>query len=309
MTIGGTVVAKRVGTTGGPHRRRSLPFHLWAHRAGVIGGALVLGAALLALLAPWLAPADPSQLNLRGTFAPPGPRDGLRYALGGDQLGRDVLSRVLYGAQVSLFVGAVAVVGSGAMGIVLGLLSGFYGGKVDTAIMRLLDIQMAIPFLALAITLVAVLGPGLRNTIVALVIGGWVLYARVVRAETLSLREREWVEAARAIGVSNARIMFRHILPNLTSALVVVASFEFARMIIMEASLSFLGLGVQPPTPTWGGMLNDARNYLQVAPWLTAFPGLALVLTVVGANLLGDWLRDALDPRRVGGSALRRPVE
>lgn len=279
-------------------RRRSLAARLWRQRGGIIGAVLLLGALATALLAPVLAPADPLQISLRQAYKPPTwDLADFDYVLGGDPLGRDVLSRTMYGARVSLFVGAMAVLGSGAVGIVLGLLAGFHGRSLDRFITWMIDVQMAVPFLALAILLVGILGPGLRNTIVALVISGWVLYARVIRAETLSIREREWVESARTVGASDWRIMFRHILPNVIPSLVIVASFEFGRMILMEASLSFLGLGVQPPTPTWGGMISDARNYLQIAPWLIAAPGVALSLTVIGANVLGDWLRDVLDPR------------
>lgn len=279
-------------------RRRPLAVRLWRQRGGIIGAVLLLGALATALLAPVLSPTDPLQINLRQAYKPPTwDLADFDYVLGGDPLGRDVLSRTMYGARVSLFVGAMAVLGSGAVGIVLGLLAGFHGRSVDRFITWMIDVQMAVPFLALAILLVGILGPGLRNTIVALVISGWVLYARVIRAETLSIREREWVEAARTVGASDWRIMFRHILPNVIPSLVIVASFEFGRMILMEASLSFLGLGVQPPTPTWGGMISDARNYLQIAPGLIAAPGVALSLTVIGANVLGDWLRDVLDPR------------
>lgn len=282
-----------------PARRQVPPvwMRLWQNRAGLIGGLLLLGAVLTAALAPLVAPADPTQIDLRSAYAPPTWNIiNLKYVLGADTLGRDVLSRTAYAAQVSMFVGAMAVLGSGTMGIIFGLLAGFYGRWVDQFLVWVIDVQMSVPFLALAILLVAVLGAGLRNTIIALTISGWVLYARVARAETLSARERDWVEAARAIGMPNWRIMFRHILPNVIPSLIIVASFEFARMILMEASLSFLGLGVQPPTPTWGGMISDARNYLEVAPWLIAVPGTALTLTVIGANLLGDWLRDVLDP-------------
>lgn len=252
----------------------------------------------MAGLAPIVAPEDPTLINLKNTYTPPTYNfSTMEYVFGSDSLGRDVLSRSVYGARISLFVGTMAVLGGGTLGIIIGLLAGFYGRWIDRVVSWMIDVQMSVPFLALAILLVGVLGPGLRNTILALILSGWILYARVVRAETLSIREREWIEAARAVGATDWRIMFKHILPNVLPSLIVVASFEFARMILMEASLSFLGLGVQPPTPTWGGMISDARNYLQIAPWLIIVPGVMISLTVIGANLLGDWLRDVADPR------------
>jgi peptide/nickel transport system permease protein len=280
-------------------RRKPLATRLWRQRAGIVGSLLLFGAFTTAVLAQIIAPADPLEINLQATYIPPTwDLSTMEYVLGSDSLGRDVLSRAMHGARVSLLVGFMAVLGSGVVGIVIGLLAGFYGGWVDRVVAWMVDVQMAVPFLALAILLVGILGPGLRNIIIALIISGWILYARVVRAETLSIREREWVQAAQALGASDGRIMFRHILPNIAPSLIVVASFEFARMILMEASLSFLGLGIQPPTPTWGGMISSARNYLQIAPWLIAVPGAMVSLTVIGANILGDWLRDVLDPRR-----------
>jgi len=198
-----------------------------------------------------------------------------------------------------LLVAALAVGLAGVIGVVLGVLGGFYGGWVDRVLARLADIQLAFPMTLLVITLVAVLGPSLTNLVVALGVGGWAAYFRMARAQVLSLRESEYVLAARSIGVPDLVIAFRHVLPNALSPLIVLASFSMAQVIILESALSFLGLGVQPPTPTWGGMLNDSRDYLALAWWLAAFPGAALMLTVLAINVVGDWLRDTLDPRLV----------
>ena len=269
-------------------------------RSGVVllTAGILVAAAVAAVLAPWIAPADPDKVDIANRLRPPGwsQAGGPVRLFGTDQLGRDMLSRVIYGARVSLFVGLMSVFGAGGIGVVLGVIAGFYGGRVDDVIMRVLDIQQSVPFLALAIAMVAVLGPGLQNIIIVLWIAGWTLYARIVRGETLSIREKEYVTAARALGARNARILARHVLPNILSPILVIATFTFSHMIITEATLTFLGLGVQPPTATWGAMLSDGRNYMQVAWWLPTFPGLILVLVVVSANLLGDWIRDVLDP-------------
>jgi peptide/nickel transport system permease protein len=263
-------------------------------------GLIVLGlVAVVGLTAPLLAPSDPGTVGLLQRLKPPMWVEGgaAAHPLGTDHLGRDMLSRLLYGARVSLIVGIVAVVGSGLIGVTLGLVAGYYRGMLDDVIMRVADVQQSFPFLALAIAVVAVLGPGLNNLILVLAVTGWVLYARVVRAEVLSLREKEFIEAARSAGASDARIMSRHVLPNVLSAVVIIGTFNLAYFIIAEASVTFLGLGVDPTTPSWGMMLSDSRNYLQVAWWYPSFPGLALMLTVLGANLLGDGLRDVWDPR------------
>jgi peptide/nickel transport system permease protein len=207
------------------------------------------------------------------------------------------VSRLLYGARVSLLVGFAAVLVAGAVGVALGLVAGYYGGRLDDLLMRVGDVQLAFPVLVLAIAVLSVLGASLGNVIVVLGVTGWVTYARIARAETLSLRQRDFVEGARALGARDGAILWRHILPNVLPPITVVATFSVARTIIAEASLSFLGLGIPPPAPSWGAMLDEGRNYLTTGWWLALFPGLAILLLVLGINLVGDWLRDALDPR------------
>jgi peptide/nickel transport system permease protein len=257
-------------------------------------------AAIAATLGSWLAPFDPNRQNLVLRLADPmtaGP-DGGVFLLGSDALGRDVFSRLLYGARVSLTVGFAAITVGGTIGIVAGLLSGYFGGWLDDLIMRLGDIQLAFPFILLAIMFLVVLGSGVWNLILVLGVGQWVTYARIVRADTLSLREKEFVEAARAMGDSTLSIIFRTILPNILAPLTVIASFNVASVILSEAALSFLGLGVPPDVPTWGSMLAESRDTLVANKWwLAVFPGVAIMLTVLSFNILGDWLRDFLDPR------------
>ena len=251
-------------------------------------------------LRPSVGPVRSNRQNLVLRLADPmssGP-DGSVFWLGSDVLGRDVLTRLLYGARVSLLVGIAAIGVGGTIGIVAGLLSGYFGGWVDDLIMRLGDIQLAFPFILLAIMFLVVLGSGIWNLILVLGVGQWVTYARIVRADTLSLREKEFVEAARALGDSTASIIFRTILPNILAPLTVIASFNVASVILSEAALSFLGLGVPPSVPTWGSMLAESRDTLLANKWwLAVFPGVAIVLTVLSFNILGDWLRDFLDPR------------
>jgi peptide/nickel transport system permease protein len=212
-------------------------------------------------------------------------------------LGRDLLSRIVYGSRVSLVVGFAAVSIGGVLGIALGVVAGFFGGPSDEIIMALADMQLAFPTILLAIAIIAVLGPSFTNLVIVIGISGWVTYARVARGQVLSLREKEFVEAIRAQGGSRLRIIWRHILPNILAPLIVVATLDLARTIILESTLSFLGLGVQPPTPSWGGMLSDGREYLLSAWWIATFPGVALMLTALSFNRLGDWVRDVTDPR------------
>jgi peptide/nickel transport system permease protein len=271
-----------------------------AARWPIFAVLFLLTASCAAAFGPWLAPLDPNRQNLVLRLADPmaaGP-DGGTFWLGSDALGRDVFSRLLYGARVSLTVGFAAIAVGGTIGIVAGLLAGYFGGWVDDVVMRLGDIQLAFPFILLAIMFLVVLGSGVWNLILVLGIGQWVTYARIVRADTLSLREKEFVEAARALGDSTHSIIFRTILPNILAPLTVIASFNVASVILSEAALSFLGLGVPPSVPTWGSMLAESRDTLVANKWwLAVFPGVAIMLTVLSFNILGDWLRDFLDPR------------
>lgn len=268
-------------------------------RTALFGAVVFAVVGLVAAAAPLLAPLDPIEQDLENRLKPPGWRDGAGrlHLLGTDHLGRDLFSRVLHGARPALMVGAAAVLISGVLGLVAGLLSGYYGGRVDDVLMRLGDVQLAFPFILLAIAVIGVLGPSLPVIIVVIGVSSWVIYARVVRGAVLSLREQEFVQAARALGVQDGRVLLRHILPNVFTPWLVVATLDMARVIVIESALSFLGLGVQPPTPTWGGMLADGRVYISTAWWLATFPGLAILLAVLGINLLGDGLRDTLDPR------------
>jgi peptide/nickel transport system permease protein len=262
--------------------------------AGIV---LLLCIAAAAVASPWLATQSATVVRVQDRLLHPlAVQDGARYWLGTDALGRDILGRVLVGARISLLVGLTAVLIGGSLGTAIGLLSGYYGGWTDRVIMRFGDVQLAFPFILLALAVMAVLGPGLPNIIGVLGITSWVTYARVVRSEVLSLRERDFVHAARAMGAPAARVLFVHALPNVAGTVIVVATFSVASTILAEAGLSFLGLGVGASTPTWGSMLADAREYMTDAWWLTAFPGLAILMTVLGVNLVGDWLRDYLDP-------------
>lgn len=249
---------------------------------------------LAAIFAPWLGLPDPNAQSLANRTLPP---FGPGYPLGTDELGRDILSRLVYGARISLTVAISAVAIGGVLGTVLGLLAGHYRGKVDDAISWLINVQLAFPFILLMIAVVAVLGPGLLNLIVVLGVGSWAIYARLVRSEVLSVTQRDYVQSAKTIGVGELRLIFRHILPNVFSPLIVIVSFEISSMIIAESTMSFLGLGVGPETPSWGSMISAGRQYMQNAWWLTALPGLAIVIAVLCVNLAGDWLRDRLDPR------------
>jgi peptide/nickel transport system permease protein len=266
---------------------------------GLIGASLVLLLVLVAVFGPLLDLPDPVRTNLRARMvAPTIGWSGLgAHPLGTDQLGRDILSRIVAGSRVTLMVAGAAVVLGGVLGTLLGLVAGFFGGWVDRILMRLVDIQLAIPLMLLALMVVAAAGPSLQNLIGVLALVSWVRYARIVRSQVLAVREREFVQSARAIGASSTRIILRHILPNVLTPAVVVATLELARVIVLEAGLSFLGLGVQPPSPSWGRMLAEGRTYISSAWWIITFPGLALMLTVLSVNLLGDWLRDYLDPR------------
>jgi len=273
--------------------------YLRRYRVGAIGAGVVLVGVLAALLAPLVSPYNPYHQNIIERLRPPGTLGPahIPHYLGTDQLGRDVLSRVLYGGRVSFGISATAMVLAMLVGTVLGLCAGFYGGRTDDAIMRLVDLQMAFPFILLALALLGALGPSLRNVIVVFIVTGWPVYTRTIRASVLTLRSTSLVEAARAIGLRDFVILLRYILLNSLGPLFVLGSFEMGRIILMEASLSFLGLGVQPPTASWGGMVADGRDYITRAWWLITFPGVAIMFSVLGVNLIGDAAREYLDPR------------
>lgn len=266
---------------------------------GMIGAFMVSTVIVVALFAPLLAPHDPAQHNRRDRFAPPVwmVSGNPEHLLGTDQLGRDVLSRLLFGSRISVAVGVAAVVIGGALGALLGLLAGLYGGRVDTIISRGIDTFLALPFLILVLAVIGILGPSLLTIIVVLGFTGWATYARVVRGETLAMREREFVGAARALGASQFRLATRHVLPNISASVIVLGTLDIAATILAESSLSFLGLGVQPPAVTWGLMIASGREYLSSAWWLAVFPGLCISYTVLGVIFLGDFLRDVLDPK------------
>lgn len=275
---------------------------LRGNRVGQLGVTILLIITVLAVVGPLLSPHDASEHNLRGRFEPPGYVDESgRYFLGTDQLGRDVLSRLIAGTRISLSIGVLAVLIAGSIGVTYGLISGFFGGSLDNLLMRIADAFLAIPFIVLVVAVSGVVGAGLGTLIVILGVTNWVSYARVTRAEVLATKEFDYVLAARALGQTRMRIMYQHILPNITSSIIVLATTMVATTMLAEASLSFLGLGVQPPTVTWGLMLADGRDYLGSAWWMSTFPGLAITVSVLGIVFVGDWLRDLFDPRLRGG--------
>ena len=273
-----------------------------------VGAGIISLAIACAVVAPWLSPHDPYLQAVSARLIPPvwDPGGTWTYPLGTDPLGRDLLSRIIYGARVSISAGALAVVVAMTLGVLMGLVAGYYGGAVDTIISNLVNVMLAFPFLLLALAAIAVVGPSFGNMIVVLGATGWPIYTLVVRAETLKYREREFVQAARALGLGSWRIIRGHVLPNLLNTIIVMASLEVARMIILESFLSFLGLGIQPPTPSWGAMLGEGRVYMLTHWWLAAFPGAAIFITTLGINLFGDGLRDVLDPYRVLAPAAAR---
>ncbi len=270
-------------------------------KTAVFGALIFTLFVLIAIFSPVLVPHDPALQDLTRRLAPPiglGLEGAsLEYPLGNDNLGRDILSRLIIGSRVSLAVGISTILLAGLVGCLFGAVAGFYRGLLDNTVMRLVDVWMAFPSLLLAIAFGAAMGPGLVNLVLALSLANWVIYSRVVRAEVLSIRERDYVLSAQAIGTGNLRIILRHIFPNILAPILVIATLQMGTVIIAEASLSFLGIGVQSAVPTWGGMLADGREYLRQAWWLSTFPGIAISIVVLSVNLLGDGLRDALDPR------------
>ncbi len=261
---------------------------------GIAGGLLVLGVFVVAIFAPLLSPYDPSAIDVKSILIGP----SARHLFGTDELGRDVLSRMIWGSRVSLEVGFVAVGIATIIGILLGAAAGYYGGFVDGAIMRLVDIMLSIPTIFLILAVIAILSPNIVNIMIVIGLTSWMEPARLVRAEFIAIKEREYITAAHAIGAKDGRIIFRHILPNGISPILVSATLGVGGAILIESGLSFLGLGVQPPTPSWGSLLSSGKDNIEIAWWLSAFPGLAILVTVLGYNLLGEGIRDALDPRQ-----------
>jgi peptide/nickel transport system permease protein len=266
---------------------------------GIVGASLLIGLLFVTLAAPQISPFEPNKASLKVRLRPPiWSEEGIPpHLLGTDKLGRDLLSRIFWGGRVSMLVAFSASTIAAVFGSLLGLIAGYFRGPLEVAIMRLADMQHAIPLLIIAAAVVAAFKASVILLIALLVLWGWVPFARLARGSTLSIMQRQFVEAARSIGASSTRIIFRHVVPNIFPPLFVVWTFQLAYMIIVESSLSFLGIGVPPPTPSWGRMLNEARDIIDVAPWLSIFPGMAIVVTVLAINLIGDWIRDWLDPR------------
>jgi peptide/nickel transport system permease protein len=289
------VVAARPG---GDTARQATWRRLARLRWGVGAAGVLLLIIATAVLAPLIAPHDPLAVDIRHRLSPPAwmEHGTAEHLLGTDQVGRDLLARMIYGGRVSLVVGVASVIISATIGVLLGLGAGYFGGNTDWTIMTVINVMLTFPFVLLALAVIAVLGPSLPNMIFVLGVAGWPIYARVVRAETLAIREREFVLAGRALGMSHGRLVFRQILPNLVSTIVVIATLQVAQVIILESFLSFLGLGVQPPTPAWGNMLGEGRLYMLNSWWIATFPGLAIFLTTLVINLMGNALRDWLDP-------------
>ncbi|KAB2336694.1 ABC transporter permease [Cytobacillus depressus] len=271
-------------------------------KTGLVGLITVLSLIIVAVFSPFIAPYDPIKIDTSKILLPPFWLEGgeISHILGTDNLGRDILSRLIYGSRISLVVGVLSVIVAGAIGVFFGLIAGYYGGMVDNIIMRLVDAFLSVPTILFCIVFLTVLEPGLPTLILVIGVTSWVLYARMIRSETLSLREREYVKAARTMGVSNMKIISRHILPNVMSSVIVISTLSVAGTIITESSLSFLGLGIQPPTTSWGIMLSEGKEYVATSWWLATFPGIAITITVLGIIFLGEWLRDLLDPRSQG---------
>lgn len=284
---------------GTQRKERILKLKKTFRRIPKIAAAIIFLLLICALFSPWIAPHDPIEQNLASALKPPFWEKGgtTTHILGTDNLGRDILSRIVYGSRVSIIVGFAGVLISGIFGTFLGVLAGYFGGKIDAVIMRVTDMMLSLPYILIAIAIIGAIGPSLTNIIIVLGITQWVGYTRIIRFEAMSLSKSEFIEMAIISGNRWWRILLVHILPNVLNTAVVLATLDVGKMIIFEAAMSFLGLGVKPPTPTWGGMLADGRVYLTFAWWIATFPGIAIAITVLGGNLLGDWLRDELDPR------------
>ncbi len=295
---GGVFAPERLAAP--PRRQRLATLRSFLRdRTALLGLTIIALYVVAAIAAPWLAPGDPNATDFRARFEAP----SLEHPFGTDDLGRDVADRILHGAPISMGLAVAATLGTGALGLGLGLLAGMRGRAIDAVIMRVVDTLQALPGLLLALALVGVLGPSLRNLVVAIVAVWWAGYARLVRSMTLTIRERPFVEAARALGASEVRVMIRHVLPNLVGPTVVLSTLDMGRTLLAVSGLSFLGLGARPPTPEWGAMLAEAKDHLSTSPMLLVYPGMAITLFVLAFNLLGDGLRDALDPRMREGHA------
>lgn len=292
-----TAVSHRRDTPDG--RMKSLLDELWRDKAGTTGILMVAALIFMAAAAPWIAPHSPTTQDLRARLAPPvwGDTGSWKHILGTDHLGRDVLSRVIHGSRVSLAVGASVVLIAGTFGVILGLIAGYRGGRTDSFIMRWIDTQVAFPGLLIALIILAVIGPSILTVILVLSLNGWMVYGRLTRGAVLSVRQTAYVEAAEMIGCSAMRVVFRHILPNLTSPLLTLAILEFARIVLAEAALSFLGMGIQPPATSWGLDVATGKNYMFRAWWLVTFPGAAISITVLAINLVASWMRLISDPQ------------
>ena len=295
MTSPTTNLPTPEGTDAQPRRRNKALARFLANRMAVVGTIFVTLLILVAVFAPWIAPHHPNDDLFRGMR---GVGPSLEHPMGFDHLSRDLLSRVLYGSRIALIVGITSTLISVIIGVIIGAIAGYFGGWVDEVLSLLTDALMAFPLIALLIVLAAVIGPSLTTTVLVIGATAWARYARVVRAEVMSVRERDFVTAARAIGAFDARIIFRHVVPNVLSSVIVLASLSVGSIIILESALSFLGLGVRPPTATWGGILADGRAFILRYPHIAVFPGVMIVLTVLAFNFIGDGLRDALDPHQ-----------
>lgn len=272
---------------------------LFKSPSAVFGASVIFILIVIAITAPWIAPNDPASIDLAKMLRPPSWVEGgeAQFLLGTDALGRCILSRIVFGARISLLVGFAAVFLAGFFGVTLGLLAGYIGGIVDDVIMRITEVFMAFPFILLSIAIMTVLGSGVFNLILAVAVSSWTQYARLIRSEVIVCRNKEYIEASKVMSIPQRRVLFKHIFPNVISSVIVIASFSVASSILSEAALSFLGVGVSPTIPSWGAMIAFAQEYIYVAWWMAVFPGIAIVLTVLGINLFGDWLRDFLDPK------------
>lgn len=282
-----------------PNKVIKLIKNLYRSKLGFIGLLIVVVASFVAIFAPLIAPHNPTEIDVFNMLVPPAWAEGgsMEHILGTDNLGRDVLSRVIYGSQISLLVGILAVVVAGSIGLVIGLIAGYYGKLIDNILMRVVDAFLSIPNVLFILVILGVLGPSLLTLILVIGFTNWIVYARLVRGEVLSIKELDFVKASISIGSSDKYIIFKHILPNIVSSFIIISALSVASIIILESSLSFLGLGVQQPTISWGGMLSEGRDYLATGWWISTFPGVAITITVLGIIFLGDWLRDVLDPR------------